>query len=321
MTFSILARDPATGQLGVASTTHAFGVGIVADHARPGVGAIATQAFVEVGYGPKGLDLLALGVPPDVALSDLVEADPHRAIRQVAFLDAAGGVSAFTGEACIPSAGHMVGNSAVVLGNMLANDEVLPATLHGYQTATGSLAERLLAALESGQRAGGDVRGQMSAAIRVVTAESHSAEPWHGTVMDLRVDVSPRPLQDLRTSLRTSDAYRIFFESVFAPGLVTGSEPIRGEALQAALDGLEATQAALGPDLEPTLWQGVLLLRAGNLADARSKFAAAVQARQEFYRFIDGLHEAGIIAIGAQQILNAPDTATKPAQPDQEGSA
>lgn len=302
MTFSIVARDEATGQLGVGSVTHAFGVGIVADHARAGVGAIATQAFVEISYGPKGLDLLQGGVAPEPALDALLSDDPDRDIRQVAFVDASGAIAHHTGSRCVPSCGGVVSDSSIALGNMLDNDRVLPAVSEAFDSAEGELAERLLSALQAGDKAGGDVRGRMSAALRVVAAEP-AAQPWEGGLYDLRVDFDANPLATLGTSLRMSQAYNVFFESVFAPGLVTGDEPVVGDALEDALAGLRATQRELGADLEPTVWQGVLLLRAGDHDRGCELIAEAVAARPRFARFIDGLERAGMIPLTSERIL------------------
>ncbi|WP_283137183.1 DUF1028 domain-containing protein [Rhizohabitans arisaemae] len=302
MTFSIVARDEATGRLGVATATHAYGVGPVANFARAGVGAIATQSFVEISYGPKGLDLLELGIAPDKALAGLLSADPDREIRQVAFVDSAGATAHHTGSRCVPSRGSVVEGTAIAVGNMLDNDRVLPAMSDAFGSAEGDFAERLIAALEAGERAGGDVRGRMSASLRVVAAEP-AAHPWEGTLYDLRVDVDPDPLKALRTSLRMSEAYTVFFESVFAPGLVTGMEPVVGDALEDALAGLRRTQGVLGQDLEPTVWQGVLLLRAGHAERGCELLARAVAARPQFSRFIDGLAQIGTISMTSDQIL------------------
>jgi uncharacterized Ntn-hydrolase superfamily protein len=304
MTFSILARDAATGRLGVATATHAYGVGPVADFARAGVGAIATQSFVEVSYGPNGLDLMAMGIAPQHALTTLAAVDPDRDLRQVAYLDVTGAIADHTGSRCVPSCGSVLAGQSIAIGNMLANDKVLPAMSEAYNGADGDLADRLLAALQAGEHAGGDVRGRMSASLRVVAAEP-AARPWQGTVYDLRVDFDADPLAALATSLRMSRAYNVFFESVFAPGLVTGGEPVTGAVLDQALAGLEATQRDLGPDLEPTVWQGVLLLRAGQTERGAKLIARGIDARPEFAHFVDGLAKSGVLAMTTGEIRQA----------------
>ncbi|MEU8250563.1 DUF1028 domain-containing protein [Nonomuraea sp. NPDC048916] len=302
MTFSIVARDDATGRLGVATATHAYGVGIVANHARAGVGAIATQSFVEVSYGPRGLALLEMGIGAEEALAALLSADPDRDIRQVAFVDSSGAIAHHTGSRCVPSCGSVASGTAIAIGNMLDNDRVLPAISDAFHGAEGEFAERLLIALEAGQKAGGDVRGRMSASLRVVAAEP-AEHPWEGGVYDLRADFDPDPLETLSTSLRMSRAYDVFFESVFAPGLVTGAEPVVGDELEAALAGLRATQRELGDDPEPTAWQGVLLLRAGQTERGRELLARAIAARPQLARFVDGLAQVGTIPLTSDHIL------------------
>lgn len=302
MTFSLLARDAATGQLGLATATHAYGVGPVADHTRPGVGVVATQSFVEVSYGPLGLDRLAAGVPAAEALAGLVSADPDRDIRQVAVLDTTGAGAHHTGARCLPSCGSVVDGSVVAVGNMLDGDGVLPAMVAGFRGATGDLADRLLAGLAAGDAAGGDLRGRMSAALRVVAGEP-PAQPWQGTVVDLRVDLDPDPVQRLAESLRMHRAYGVFFASVFAPGLVTGAEPVLGDELEAGLAGLAETQRELGEDREPTLWRGVLLLRAGRTEEGAALVAQAVAARPQLGKLVDGMARTGMLPAGSAALL------------------
>lgn len=302
MTFSLLARDAATGQLGLATATHAYGVGPVADHTRPGVGVIATQSFVEVSYGPRGLDLLEQGVPAAEALAKLLAEDEDSDIRQVAYLDTTGSIAEHTGSRCVPSCGSFVDGSTIAIGNMLDNDGVLPAMVEAFGAAEGDLADRLLAGLAAGDAAGGDARGRMSAALRVVSGE-RPENAWQGTVADLRVDVDPEPISRLRESLRYHRAYGIFFESVFAPGLVTGAEPVQGADLERALEGLADTQKELGDDPEPTAWQGVLLLRAGRLDEGAALVARAIEARPQLAHFVDGLAQIGTIPFGSAEVL------------------
>lgn len=304
MTFSIVAKDQATGQLGVATATHAYSVGKVANFTRAGVGAVATQSFVEISYGPDGLDLMQKGIAPEAALAALLSADPDREIRQVAFVAASGEIAHHTGSRCVPSCGAVVSGTSIAVGNMLDNDCVLPAMSDAFGSSEGELADRLMAALEAGDKVGGDVRGRMSASLQVVGAEP-AARPWEGTLYDLRIDFDHEPLAALVTSLRMSRAYNVFFTSVFAPGLVTGTDPVTGDALEDALAGLQATQRDLGQDLEPTVWQGVLLLRAGEVDRGCELVARGIAARPEFARFVDGLAQIGTIAMTSDQILEA----------------
>ncbi len=205
-TFSIVARDSATGELGVAVQSHYFSVGPVVPWAEAGVGAVATQSLVLVDYGPNGLNLMRAGLTAKQALDSLVAADPHHEGRQVAMVDAKGDVAAWTGPACIPDAGHHVGAQYSVQANLMANERIWPAMAEAYERARGDLAERLLQTLEAAQKAGGDIRGRQSAAILVVKAQS-SGKPWNDRLFDLRVEDSPEPIKELRRLVRLRRAY------------------------------------------------------------------------------------------------------------------
>jgi uncharacterized Ntn-hydrolase superfamily protein len=304
VTYTIIARDHESGQIGIAVTTHAYGVGLVAAFTRAGVGAVATQSFVDPSYGPLGLDLMEDGVPVEQAIARLRSADADSAIRQVALMDLEGNVAHFTGSRCVPACGAVVGDGRIAIGNMLASDTVLDATHAAYEHDGAPFAERLIVALEAGQAEGGDARGKMSAALQIVEP-GRAEQPWLGQVKNLRIDVDPEPLAALRRSLAMSCAYEIFFGAVFAPGLVTGSEPVTGEALTQALASLDDAQETLGADREPTVWQGVLLLRAGFADEGSEKIASALTVRPQFSVFVDGLQSAGVITLGSAEILAA----------------
>lgn len=205
-TYSIVARDSATGQLGVAVQSHWFSVGSIVTWARAGVGAVATQSFVLVDYGPHGLSLMGAGVSAREALGQLVAADEGRDVRQVAMVNAQGNVAAHTGENAIYAAGHFVGTNYSVQANLMENDEVWPAMSKAYESATGPLSERMMAALEAAQTVGGDIRGKQSAAMLIVSGEKQP-EPWQGVDLELRVEDHPEPLKELRRLIRVHQAY------------------------------------------------------------------------------------------------------------------
>jgi uncharacterized Ntn-hydrolase superfamily protein len=205
MTYSIVGRDEASGELGVAVQSRAFGVGICA-WARPGVGAVATQSFTQQRYGPAGLDLLAAGAAPADALAELLAADEQRDFRQVALLAADGRTAAHTGAACVPDCGHVERRGLSAQGNMLASPAVWQAAADMFETTTGSLAERLLAALDAAEEAGGDFRGREAATLVVVSADRNE-EPWQ-RVFDLRVDNHAQPLIELRRLHGIAATYR-----------------------------------------------------------------------------------------------------------------
>jgi uncharacterized Ntn-hydrolase superfamily protein len=205
VTYSVVGRDEASGELGVAVQSRAFGCGICA-WARPGVGAVATQSFTEKGYGPRGLDLLAGGTAPADALAELLAADEQRDFRQVAFLSADGRTAAHTGAACIPDCGHVERAGVSAQGNMLASPTVWHAAADTFDESEGTLAERLLAALDAAEEAGGDFRGREAAALVVVSGDA-AEEPWQ-RVYDLRVDNHAHPLAELRRLHRIAATYR-----------------------------------------------------------------------------------------------------------------
>jgi uncharacterized Ntn-hydrolase superfamily protein len=183
-----------------------MGVGSVCSWARPGVGAIATQSFTERSYGPLGLDLLAAGASPEDALAQLLEADDRCDFRQVAFLAADGRTAAHTGAACIPECGHIGRSGVSAQGNMLASPAVWPAAADTFEGTEGPLAERLLAALDAAEAAGGDFRGRESASLLVVSGDP-AEKPWQ-SVFDLRVDNHAEPLRELRRLYGVAAAYR-----------------------------------------------------------------------------------------------------------------
>ena len=212
-TYSIVARDATTGELGVAVQSHWFSVGAVVPWAASGVGAVATQSFVEVSYGPQGLAAMRRGLAAGAALRELVEQDDHAAVRQVAFVDAQGRTAAHTGESCIPGAGHLSGDGYSVQANLMLTDAVPQAMAAAYENSTGPLAERLMAALDAAQNAGGDIRGRQSAALLVVRG-TPSDKPWTDRLVDLRVEDHHRPLEELRRLLQLHRAYELMNEGV-----------------------------------------------------------------------------------------------------------
>ena len=203
MTYSIVGRDPETGELGVAVQSRAFNTGAVVPWAAPGVGAVATQSYTEMSYGPLGLDLLRAGRSPQDALAELVAADEDSAYRQVALLDAQGRVAVHVGESCIPAAGFAVGDGFSAQANMVDSERVWESMAEAFEGSEGPFAERLLSALDAAEAAGGDWRGRQAGGIVVVGSEG---QPWERE-LDLRVDDHPDPLGELRRLLRLRRAY------------------------------------------------------------------------------------------------------------------
>jgi uncharacterized Ntn-hydrolase superfamily protein len=206
-TFSIVAIDRDTGEIGVAVQSRIVGVGAIVPWAKAGVGAVATQAFANVRYGPVGLAILELGSTPEQAIEMMTRADPEKASRQLGIVDATGAVATFTGEACQEWAGGLTGDGYAVQGNILAGESVVTAMAKAFEDTKGVLAERLIAALEAGQSEGGDKRGRQSAALLVVR-EGWGYGGLNDRFRDIRVDEHPEPIAELR---RVYEKHRALF--------------------------------------------------------------------------------------------------------------
>ena len=205
-TYSIVARDSTTGQLGVAVQSHWFSVGPIVPWVEPGVGAVATQSLVDPAYGPLGLNLMRMGRTAPEALKALVSTDEGAEIRQVAMVDANGNVAAHTGKRAIYAAGHQTGTQYSVQANLMEKSTVWAAMSKAYESSTGDLAERMLAALEAAEAEGGDIRGRQSAAILIVGPENTN-RPWADRLFDLRVEDHPNPVAELRRLVTLQRAY------------------------------------------------------------------------------------------------------------------
>jgi uncharacterized Ntn-hydrolase superfamily protein len=209
-TFSIVAYDPENGELGIAVQSKFLAVGAVVPWAKAGVGAVATQSWANTTYGPEGLRLMAEGLSAQEALEKLVEADEGRDRRQAGMVDAHGNAAAYTGEGCFEWAGHIVGEGFACQGNILVSEETVQAMARAFEKSAGELSDRLVAALEAGQEAGGDSRGRQSAALLVVR-EKGGYGGFNDRYVDLRVDDHPTPIQELKRLLELHKLY--FFKS------------------------------------------------------------------------------------------------------------
>jgi len=260
-TYSIVARDAETGEMGVAVQSHWFSVGAIVPWAEAGVGAVATQSFVEPSYGPLGLELMRMGRSASEALRALVSTDADEAVRQVAMVDANGIVAAHTGARAIDAAGHHVGVGYSTQANMMENATVWDAMSRAYESSTGDLAERLLAALEAAQAVGGDIRGKQSAALIVVSGEP-TGTPWIDRRFDLRIEDHPTPVVGLR---RLVTLQRAYLKLNGGDGWVTQGDMERAmEAYAVAMD-LVPDEATNG---EAPFWVGVTLAASDKAADA-----------------------------------------------------
>ena len=288
MTYSIVARDASTGELGVAVQSHWFSVGSVVTWAEAGAGAVATQSFAEPAYGPKGLALMRLGVDAQAALTALVSADELRARRQVAFVDANGAVAVHTGDQCIAAAGHAIAEGVSTQANMMRNDRVWPAMLEAYHTSSGDLAERLLTSLDAAETAGGDVRGRQSAAMLVVAGAS-SGQPWRDRRFDLRVDDSADPLGELRRLVTINRGYHRMD--------IAEEREVAGD-VAGALAEYEAARVFLSGNDEATFWSAVLMADAGRVDEARALFDEITAREPGWAELVRRLPDTGLLRGG-----------------------
>jgi len=284
-TYSIVAHDPATGQMGVAVQSHWFSVGSIVSWAEAGVGAIATQSFVDPAYGPRGLELMKSGLTAEQALEALLLVDEGREVRQIAFVDAKGRIAAHTGAKCIKDAGHHVGEGYSVQANMMLNDKVVPAMAKAYESTDGDLADRLMAALEAAQAAGGDIRGKQSAAILIVKGES-TGRSWADRVLELRIEDHPTPIVELRRLLTVHRAYE---------HMNAGDVAVEHSDLKLAMDEYGAAVELLPDSVEVQFWAAVTLATSGSLDQALPMFREVFAADPNWIELTKRLLKPGII--------------------------
>ena len=266
MTYSIVARDKDTGELGVAVQSHYFQVGPVVPWAIAGVGAVATQSMLNISFGPLGLDYMRAGYTAEQTLKALLAGDTEPERRQVALVDAAGNVATHTGAKCIPAAGHRAGDGFSVQANLMEKDTVWDAMFEAYSAGTEPLAERMLAAMDAAEAEGGDIRGKQSAAMLVVTGKP-SGRSWDDRTVDLRVEDSPEPLPELRRLLKIRRSLQAHREA--------DAIDEAGDKQAAARKRLEAI--AIAPQLiEMKFWTGLSLAEIGDLDGGCKLIAEAV---------------------------------------------
>jgi uncharacterized Ntn-hydrolase superfamily protein len=284
-TFSIVARDPASGAIGAAVQSHWFSVGPLVPWAEAGVGAVATQSFVRIDYGPEGLALMKKGVAAPEALRRLVAGDEARDVRQVAMIDAQGRVAAHTGGRCIRAAGHRTGPGYSVQANLMVDAGVWPAMARAFETAEGDLAERMLRSLEAAQAAGGDIRGRQSAAIVIVKGKA-SGRPWNDRIMELRVEDHPDPIAELR---RLVTLWRAYEE------MNAGDLAIEKNDVEAAVRHYGAAEAMVPGMDEFVFWHAAALAQKGRLDEALPLFGRAFRQQPGWYLLVPRLPASGLL--------------------------
>jgi uncharacterized Ntn-hydrolase superfamily protein len=286
VTYSIVARDPETGEMGVATQSQAFAVGNSVPFALPGHGVIATQSMAEPMYGSVGLELLRGGFTAQEVLTALSSVDPQPERRQVAVLSVTGDLAAYTGNQCVEAAGHLIGETSVALANMAASPLVWESMVERYESSGGPLAQRLLNALQAAEEAGGDFRGRRSAAIMVIRANT-TGRPWHDMVVDLRVDDSPDPVAALAdllvTRARYQDVVRAFQQAI-------DGDPITADR---ELELLRPMDPVTEPD--QLMWRAVVAALAGREAAARQMLAELACSAPQFLEAARRFGKAGLM--------------------------
>jgi uncharacterized Ntn-hydrolase superfamily protein len=284
-TYSIVARDPVTGEMGVAVQSHWFSVGTGVAWAEAGVGAVATQSFIDPSYGRDGLELMRGGANAADALRALLEKDAGRDVRQVAMVDARGLVAAHTGAKCIEAAGDQTGRGYSVQANLMANASVWPAMARAFELASGDLADRMLAALDAAQAQGGDIRGRQSAALVVVKAES-TGKPWADRLFDLRVDDHPEPLKELRRLVRLQRAYN---------HMNAGDAAVERKDDEGALREYAAAERLVPDNVEMIYWHAVALTNMDRVEEALPLFRRVFAADPNWRTLTPRLVKSGIL--------------------------
>jgi len=285
-TFSIVARDPKTGEMGVAVQSHWFSVGSVVSWAEGGVGAVATQSFADPSYGSKGLNLMRSGKSAPEALKELIAADSNEAVRQVAMVDTKGHVVVYTGKRCIECAGDKIGDGYSVQANLMLNDGVPAAMAKAFEESQGDLAERMMTALEAAQAVGGDIRGKQSAAMIVVKAQ-YSGKPWADRVVDLRVEDHPEPLKELRRLLYLARAY---------DHMNAGDAAMEKNDFARAMEEYGVAMKLTGDNVEISFWSAFALATKGKVDQAVPIFKKVFAADKNWVRVLKRLPKAGLIS-------------------------
>ena len=284
-TYSIVARDPNTGELGVAVQSHWFSVGPIVAWAEAGVGAVATQSFVDPSYGKNGLDMMRGGKSAPDSLKELLAKDEGREVRQVAMIDAQGRVEAWTGKNDIQAAGHIVGANFSVQANLMLNDRVWPAMARAFQNTKGDLADRMLAALDAAQAMGGVIRGRQSAALIVVTGKP-TGQAWKDRTFDLRVDDSPEPLRELRRLVKLQRAYN---------HMNAGDLAVEKKDNEGALREYSAAEKLVPDNAEMIYWHAVALVNMGRVDESLPLFRKVFAMDRNWLTLTPRLPKSGLL--------------------------
>jgi len=287
-TYSIVAMDPESGEMGVAVQSHWFSVGSIVAWGEAGVGVVATQSFVNPSFGPRGLALLKRGKTANQVVEALIASDEGRDVRQLAVLSVDGSAAAYTGKNCIPGAGHVVGDNYSVQANLMMNDKIWSAMSEAFENAEGSLAQRMITALEAAQNAGGDIRGKQSASILIVKGKS-TGKIWEDRLIDLRVEDHSAPVKELKRLLRVHRAYEHMNNGDLAVEL--GDMPL-------AMKEYSAAEKMFPDNEEMKYWHAVTLVNNGKLEDALPLFKTVFSKNKNWMELTPRLVPIGLLNVG-----------------------
>ncbi|MEM6766729.1 MAG: DUF1028 domain-containing protein [Bacteroidota bacterium] len=291
-TYSIVAKDPVTGKMGVAVQSHWFSVGTLVSWGEAGVGVIATQSFVNPSFGPRGLAMMKAGMSAEATLDSLLSTDEGRDVRQVAIVDMQGRVAAHTGKSCIPKAGQLVGKNYSVQANLMANEAVWPEMAKAFEETPGPLAERMVEALIAAEAAGGDIRGKQSAAILVVNPFP-TGNPWEDRVVDLRIEDHPNPTAELKRLLTVHRAYEHMNR-----GDLAVEEGKMDEAMKAY-----AKAESLFPDNEEMkFWHAVTLANTGKVEEALPLFRLVFTQNPDWKTLVVRLRPVNLLSVNDEEL-------------------
>lgn len=284
-TYSIVARDPNTGEMGVAVQSHWFSVGSIVSWGEAGVGVIATQSFVNPSFGQRGLEMLKQGMTAQEVVDLLIASDEGRDFRQLAIVDAKGNSAAYTGSKCIPEAGHIVGDNYSAQANLMLSNLVWSEMSKAFESTDGPLAERLVAALEAAENVGGDIRGKQSAAILVVKGES-TGKLWEDRYIDLRVEDHPDPISEIKRLLKVFRAYE---------HMNNGDLAVEKNDMKLAMDHYSAAMKMFPENLEMKYWTAVTLVNTGQLENALPMFKEIFTADDNWKKLTPRLIKVGML--------------------------
>jgi uncharacterized Ntn-hydrolase superfamily protein len=291
-TYSIVARDPETGEMGVAVQSHWFSVGSIVSWGEAGVGVVATQSFVNPAFGPDGLELLKSGMTAEQVVDKLIAEDEGRNVRQLAIIDVNGNVKSYTGKNCIPGAGNIVGENYSVQANLMLNDKVPGAMSKAFEESKGPLAERMMAALFAAESVGGDIRGKQSAAILVVKGKS-SGKVWEDRLIDLRVEDDPYPLDKLDRLLKIHRAYG---------HMNAGDLAIEQGNMELAMKEYSTAEKMFPENEEMKYWHAVTLATNGDVEGSLPLFRDVFQKNKNWKILTPRLVPIGLLKVNNEDL-------------------